>query len=70
MGEEKIVTMNVCADCEHEKVCRHREDYLAFVNAISEFSERCNGDKICDGVVAVDISCNYYAKCETENEVR
>lgn len=61
MSEEKLVTMNVCADCEHGEVCRHREDYLAFVDAIGEFSKRYNGNKICEGVVAVEVSCNYYA---------
>lgn len=60
MGVESLVTNNVCADCEHGKVCRHREDYLGFVNTIGEFSERWSGDKICDGVVAVKVSCNYY----------
>lgn len=60
MSKEKLVTSKVCADCEHKKVCRHREDYRGFVNAISEFSERYCGDKICDDVASVEVSCNYY----------
>ncbi len=77
MSEEKLVTtIKGCVDCEHREVCRHRKDYLAFLDAISEFSKRYSGDKICDGVVAVDVSCNYYtpdrinAKHKTESEVR
>ena len=60
MSKEKLVTTRNCADCEHEKVCRHRQDYLGFVNAISEFSDRYCGDKICDNVASVEVSCNYY----------
>lgn len=60
MSVESLVTNKVCADCEHEEVCRHKVDYLAFVDAIGEFTERCNGDKISDGVITVNVSCNYY----------
>lgn len=57
---KNLVTNKSCANCEHGEVCRHRKDYLEFVNAIGDFSERYNGDKICEGVVTVDVSCNYY----------
>lgn len=60
MSKEKLVTTKDCADCEYEKVCRHRQDFLEFVNAIGDFSERYCGDKICDDVAAVKVSCNYY----------
>lgn len=62
MADIKIVTSNDCTQCEHEKVCRHREDYLGFVNAIDVFSEKCSGDKICEGVASIKISCNYFVK--------
>lgn len=62
MSVESLVTNKVCADCEHKEVCRHREDYLAFVDAIGEFSERYSGDKLCEGVATVAITCRYYTK--------
>ena len=59
---EKLVTTKTCADCEHGKVCRHRQDYLEFVDAISDFSERYCGDKIPKDVASVEVSCNYYTQ--------
>lgn len=60
IDKEKLVTSKDCTQCEHGKVCRHREDYLGFVNAIDEFSERYSGDKICEDVASIKVSCNYY----------
>lgn len=60
IDKEKLVTCKDCGLCEHEKVCRHREDYLGFVNAINEFSDRYSGDKICEDVASVRVYCNYY----------
>lgn len=58
--EEKLITNRDCTHCGHEKVCRHRDDYLEFINAINEFSEKYFGDKICEDVASVEVSCNYF----------